>query len=123
MRSPRSVTTRQRPVLAVDRFDRGAGAVLDAEGVVVAEADDPVAGRELGPGDGEALAAEAAVAVHQRAGERVELGDVAAAERDHDVPGRSSRAAAHQSASKPRLRRRPASSEAIRRPLPSAKAR
>ena len=38
-------------------------------------------------GDGEPLAAEAAVAVHERAGERVELGDVAAAQRDHDVAG------------------------------------
>ena len=31
MRSPRSVTTVEGPVLAVDGFDRGAGAVLDAE--------------------------------------------------------------------------------------------
>ena len=54
----------ERAVPAVDGLDRGAGSVLDCERVGVAEADDPVAGRELDVVDRESRAAEAAVAVH-----------------------------------------------------------
>ena len=46
----------ERPSFAVDLLDGSAGAVLDAEEVGVAEADDAVAGGELAVGDGEAVA-------------------------------------------------------------------
>ena len=59
--------------------------VLDADAVGVATADDPVPRGELPPGNGQPLLAEAAVALHQRAAQRVELGDVAPAQCDHDA--------------------------------------
>ena len=49
----------ERPPVAVDALDGSAGAVLDAEAVGVAEADDAVAGGELAVRDGEALACRA----------------------------------------------------------------
>ena len=77
----------ERPPFEVDVLDGSAGAVLDAENVGVAEADDAVAGGELAVRDGEPVVAEAAVGVHERAGELVEVGDVAPAEGEHDVAG------------------------------------
>ena len=62
-------------------------AVLDAENVGVAEADDAVAGGELAIRDDEPLVAEAPVGVHERAAELVQVGDVGSAESKHDVPG------------------------------------
>ena len=63
------------------------GAVLDAEDGVVAQTDDAVAGGELAFRQDQPILAEAAVGVHERAGELVEVGDVAAAEGEHDVAG------------------------------------
>src|SRR4051794_32740105 len=70
---------RYNPLFAVDALDGSAGAVLDSDALAVAEADDPVAGCELAAADLEPVTAEAPVAVHEAARERVELGDVAAA--------------------------------------------
>jgi hypothetical protein len=71
---------------AVDLLDRPPGAVANAEGVRVAQADDPVAGSKLAACDFEALAPEPPLRVQEHAGDRVQLGDVAAAVGDHDAP-------------------------------------
>src|SRR4051794_37300021 len=77
----------ERAPLAVDRLDAAAGSILDAEGVAAAAADDAVAACELEAGDCEPLGPEPPVRLHQHAGERVQLANVAAAQRDHHVAG------------------------------------
>ena len=79
---------RQRAAIGVDSFDGSARSVADAERVRVAEADNTIARCELACGELEALGSESAVRFHQGARECVQLGDVAAAKRDHDVAGK-----------------------------------
>src|SRR5581483_3392445 len=77
----------ERAVLPPNRLHRAAGAVLDAKRVRVTQADDAVAGGELSTAGDEPLPSEAFVRLHQRPGERVQLRDVATAERDHYIAG------------------------------------
>ena len=95
----------QRRCVPVDSLDGSARAVLDAERLGVAEADDAVAGSELGAGDREPLAPEPAVRLHQRSPERVQLGDVAAAKGDHHVAGEVVAGGGPPVGEQPRLRR------------------
>ena len=92
---------RQRPLVAVDALDGAAGAVLDAEAVGVAEADDAVAGGELAVGDGERARCRGGRRLSMSA--RASWLSSATSRRRRasmTLPARSSRACSHQSASR-----------------------
>src|SRR5919204_1847014 len=76
-----------RALFEVDPLDGAGGAVLDTEDGVVAQADDAITDREVALGHTEPRLAEATVGVHERAGELVKVGNVAAPQSKHHVPG------------------------------------
>ena len=72
----------ERTAVGVDVDDDAAVAVVDVEGLVVAQENDAVAGREAAVVDGDLGVAESPRVAHERVGVGVELGDAAAMQRD-----------------------------------------